>query len=119
MGIDFKRATIRIHRNTLNALEIPPYVQLMINPEKMIMCVVGVEKNNPSTHRVDLTQLEPNDQSFRLHSKPLTSQIHNLLDVDLNCSYRLLGKAVPNKKVALFSLKTMQKVEVGEIRNEE
>ncbi len=111
ISVDLKKYRLRIHRNTLNALSVPQYVQLMINPEEMVIAIWGTDKALAESHKVNLSQLNA-DNSYELYSKMLMSELCTIVpDLDKGKSYRLYGKKVAGENVALFPMTSIQIME--------
>lgn len=76
--IDSKNNRIRIHRNTLHLLGDPEYIQLLVNPERLMIAVLSSQKLKTAnvnsvllsyqhflSHFFSRRHIELNEQSFR------------------------------------------------------
>ncbi len=111
--IDPKKNRIRVYKTTLNALGTPPYVQLLVNPTQKLVALLAVEKSNGAnqTHKIDWND-STLENSFEIYSKPLIKNIFKILDgLDDTFSYRITGKIIPDKKIAIFALNTTTRIE--------
>lgn len=114
ISIDLKKYRLRIHRSTLNALSVPQYVQLMINPEEMVIAIWGTDKAIAESHKVNLSQLNMYN-SYELYSKMLMSELRAIVpNLDKGKSYRLYGRKVAGENVALFPMTSIQVIEKRE-----
>ncbi|MBR2883597.1 MAG: hypothetical protein IKB93_02285 [Clostridia bacterium] len=111
ISVDLKKYRLRIHRNTLNALSVPKYVQLMINPEEMSLAICGTDKALAESHKVSLSQLNA-EISYELYSKKLMTELCAIVpNLDKGKSYRLYGRKIAGEKVALFPMTSIQAIE--------
>ena len=114
ISIDLKKFRLRIHKTTLGLLGIPKYVQLLVNPINMQVAIRGIDNKLRDAHRVNLSAIQ-SDNSYELYSKSLIQQLCILVpELDFNYTYRLIGKIIESENMAVFSLKTLKKVETLE-----
>ena len=112
ISIDLKKYRIRIHRCTLAILENPPFVQLLVNPDSMLIAVRGIDQKVLDAYKVK----EPTnkDHCNELYSKALVTKLRMLLPEMIEGeTYRFTGSVVQDKKIALFPMTSLQKVEIG------
>ena len=118
ISIDLKKYRLRIHKTTLGLLGIPKYVQLLVNPVNMQVAIRGIDNKLLDAHRVNLSAIQ-SDNSYELYSKSFIQQLCILVpELDFNCTYRLIGQIIESENIALFSLKTLKKVEAMEDNHE-
>ncbi len=111
ISMDFKKHRLRIHKTTLGFLGIPKYVQILVDPINMQVAIRGIDNKLRDAHRVNLSVLQ-HDNSYELYSKSLFQQLCVLLpNLDFNYTYRMSGRIIESENIALFSLKSLKKVE--------
>ena len=116
ISVDLKKHRLRIHRNTLNALYIPKFVQLMINPTDMVIAIIGTEKALPESHKVNLSQLGA-DNSYELYSKTLMNELRALVpNLDSGNSYRFYGRKISGENIVLFPMTSIQSIDKSEVK---
>lgn len=109
ISLDFKKSRIRIYKQTLGYMGNPAYVHLLIDPKERQIGLISSKVRTPDAHKVDLEKLGP-DNSFELYSKYLFMNIQDLHpSIDKHYSYRLTGKMISNRSLAVFPLQTMQR----------
>ena len=114
ISIDMKKSRIRIHRATLHILGDPKYVQILVNPEKMNVAIKSVENYLPGdqTHTV-YKRVLLSDNSYEIYSKSFVKKLYDVVgDLDTRHSYRMSGRLMPAHKAAVFSMKTLKKIDV-------
>ena len=112
LSIDMKKNRIRFHKSMLHLLHDPPYIQLLINPDTMLVAVRALSKASPGdqSHRVPKKSLL-SDNSVEIYSMSLVSRIADTLGIDdMASTYRLEGKLLPNESAAVFDLHTVIQV---------
>ncbi len=111
--IDPKKNRIRVYKSTLNALDKPPYIQFLVNPTQKLVALLALEEANSSNQlqKIDWTD-STLENSFEIYSKPLVQNIFEILDgLDDTFAYRITGKIIPDKKIAIFALNTTTRIE--------
>lgn len=110
ISVDLKKYRLRIHRNTLNALSVPQYVQLMINPKEMCLAICGTDKALAETHKVSLSQLNA-EISYEIYSKKLMTELCTIVpNLDKGKSYRLYGRKIVGTNVVLFPMTSIHAI---------
>ncbi len=51
--IDQNKYCIRIHKNTLHMIGDPKFIQLLINPEKLLILIRAANRSDQMTHGLD------------------------------------------------------------------
>lgn len=74
--IDSKNNRIRIHRNTLHLLGDPEYIQLLVNPERLMIAVLSSQKLK--TANVIRWDRIAENRSCELYSKILIRQLGSI-----------------------------------------
>lgn len=114
MSVDIKKCRIRLHKPMLAQLGNPQYIQILINPEKMVLAIRSVEGKSAGdhTHRLKY-KFKDSDQCIELYSESLVTKLYALIDrMDEKCTYRLEGEVNQAQKVAFFSLSNVKKSDV-------
>ena len=112
MTIDLKRNRFRIHKATLKKLGNPRYIQFLINPEELIIAILGSERPlaGGTANKVNIIQVPR--QSVEFYSNALLEGIVNMIGLpDFRYSYRLSGEVDAVNRVAYFSMSTLKKIE--------
>lgn len=109
LSIDMKKNRIRIHRNTLNLLGSPKYIQLLVNPAKELMVVMPGLKNDPLAHPVREHQITDNN-CYELSSKELIKSLREIngLFEDKNL-YKLCGHYFEKHNLAQFYMRDIER----------
>ena len=112
MAVDTKKYGIRIHKALFRQLGEPRHIQLLVNPVEGIVAIQTVEKemSGGQSHRIIGKRMQ-SESSYEIYSRPF---IRKLREVEPNiedvCAYRLSGSIIPSLKTAVFSLKTLQRM---------
>lgn len=113
MAVDTKKYGIRIHKALFRQLGEPRYIQLLVNPDDGVVAIQTVEKeiSGGQTHRIAEKRMQ-SENSYEIYSRPF---IRKLCEVEPRFedggAYRLAGNIIPSLKVAVFSLKTLQRMD--------
>ena len=112
ISIDMKKHRIRIHKATLHLLGDPKYIQILFNPDDMLVGLQCLETAVPGdlAERVSLGKIRP-DCCFEMYSKSLITNIQSVVGLEDGCSYRLIGHVIASEHIAVFSMKTIQKLD--------
>ncbi len=98
----------------LHLLDEPRFIQLLVNPNNKYVAIRGVKVATPGdqTEKIRPKSMMA-DNSYELYSKTFVSKLCEVAGgLDSNYSYRLTGSIVPSHNMALFSLKTLKRIEV-------
>lgn len=112
MNIDVERRRIRVNKNVIDALGNPPYIQFLINTEKCKFAIRSVEKelSNSQTMRIN-PRGETKSKRYEFSSLTLINKLLNAMGVkDATGSYQLMGEAIPNENIILFSFDNIRKI---------
>lgn len=105
--IDLKKYRIRIHKLTLHMLGDPKFIQLLINPEDLILAIRAADCSESMTHRIVLKNFV-GKPSYELTSMPLIKKLQSVCaNWNAGESYRLNGEMVPSQNMALFDLQNV------------
>ena len=110
---DTKKARIRIQKSTLKALGLPNYIQLLVNPEHKQVAILGLNEEKPDnqTHRIRKGLLAY-EAYYEIYSSTFIELLGGLIpNLSSNSSYRLYGSIKPERRLALYSLQSIEKVE--------
>lgn len=113
LSIDLKKYRIRIHKSTLRLLGDPQYIQLLVNPESMAVAIRSATSafNNDQTHKISQKQVQ-SDNSVELYSRPFITRLCTVADgLDNGLTYHMHGEVLPSQNLAVFSLKTLQRID--------
>ena len=117
MSIDLKKFRIRIYKASLHLLGDPKYIQVLVNPDELIVAVRAVEQElaGDQTYRVNQHQLH-SDNSVEIYSRFFIKRLCSLVDgLDAGYSYRLSGIVAPTEKMLVYSLKTIKRIDGREV----
>ena len=116
MALDMKKNRIRIHKPVLHMLGDPTLIQLLFDPENMVVAIICPDNEVPGGQ-----ELRVNPKNFKgencveFHSKMFLKKLRavhgNLND---NCTYRLTGQIIPELRAARFPMSTIQRFECEE-----
>lgn len=69
LSVDLKKNRIRIHKASLHQMGDPPYIQLLVNPERMEVAIRGVNYDAPQVqaHKVSQSKML-SDFSYEIYS---------------------------------------------------
>lgn len=113
IAVDTKRYGIRIHKALFRQLGEPKYIQLLVNPYEGIMAIQTVEQelSGDQTHRIVEKRMS-SEKSYEIYSKSFIRKLREVEPrIEDGSTYRLWGNLIPSLKVAVFSLKTLQRTE--------
>lgn len=113
LTIDMKQNRLRIYKSVLHQLGDPKYIQLLVNPEEMVVALrcVDVTSKGDQTHKLKMTTNNCVEISSMVFIRKLVEIAGGL---DPAYSYRLSGSVVPDKRLAVFSLKSITRIEKQE-----
>ena len=113
ISIDLRRYGIRLHRSALRNLGDPKYIQLLVNPVDGIVAIRTAERSlsGDQVHRI-IEKRWQSDSGYEIYSKSFVLKLSDIAGgLDDGYSYRLQGQTIPAEKIAVFPLRTLQKVE--------
>jgi len=113
MAVDLKRRKIRIHKMTIHLLGDPKYIQLLVDPEGMTVGVRAVDSSvsGDQAHRLNQT-IMASGHSYEISSTLFMRKLREVVpEIEENCSYRFTGRVLEKQRAAVFSLKTMTRIE--------
>lgn len=113
MAVDTKKYGIRIHKVLFRQLGEPRHIQLLVNPDEGVVAIRTVEKEMSSgqTHRIIEKRMQ-SESSYEIYSRLFIRKLREVEpNIEDGCSYRLSGSIIPPLKTAVFSLRTMQRMD--------
>lgn len=116
LAVDTKKYGIRIHKALFRQLGSPSQIQLLVNPEAKLVAIQPVEKGTPGKqgHRIVASRMQ-SERSYELYSRLFVQRLRVLApEREDGCAYRLHGSVISSKRVAVFPLETLQRVDKQE-----
>lgn len=116
LSIDLKKYRIRLYKSALHQIGDPKYIQLLVNPFRMAVAVRAVESDGAEAqaHKVS-SRLMSSSNSVEIYSRAFVEKLCAVIGgLDPKYTYLLSGTVLPEKKLAVFSLKTIRKHIEGE-----
>lgn len=116
MALDMRRNRIRIHKPTIHLLGDPTLLQLLFDPEDMVVAIVcrDTEVSGGQEVRINPRGLKSRN-CFEFCSSMFLRKLREVHGgLDANASYRLTGKIIPELRAARFPMSTIQKIENDE-----
>ena len=114
---DFKKSRIRIHKNTLHALDNPAYVLLLINPIDRLIAVKANDGTDARAHRVGMRASK--NKSFEIYSMALLDKLRLCSEWDEKQSYRILGNRIEEQDLVQFKINESVKYVNGRDESDE
>lgn len=114
ISIDLKKYRIRVHKESLHLIGDPAYIQFLVSVDKSMLAIRGVDSDSSglAAIRVNLPNLRP-DFSYEIYSTSLVDKLAKAFGCfEPNCTYRLTGKVLVEERAVVFSVSTLQKVDV-------
>ena len=98
--LDMKKQRIRIHKKTLELLNNPEYVLILVNPHKSAIAVCPTD-----SEQKDSLKISYDDSDCEYYSKELMTQLSKLrLFTDQSYTYRIKGNVLNNGRIAIFDM---------------
>ena len=113
MAVDTKKYGIRIHKVLFRQLGEPRYIQLLVNPVEGIVAIQTVEKelSGGQSHHIVEKRMQ-SESSYEIYSRPFIQKLREVEpNIEDGCAYRLSGSIIPPMKTAVFSLRTLQRMD--------
>lgn len=116
MVLDMKRKRIRIHKPAIHMLGDPRLIQLLFDPEDMVVAIVCPDAEVPGGQEVRINPRGLKSRNcFEFCSSMFLRKLREVHgDLDANSSYKLTGKIIPEMRAARFPMSTIQKIEGDE-----
>lgn len=113
MAVDTKKYGIRIHKVLFRQLGEPRHIQLLVNPDEGVVAIRTVEEemSGGQTHRIIEKRMK-SESSYEIYSRLFIRKLREVEpNIEDGCSYRLSGSIISPLKTAVFSLRTMQRMD--------
>lgn len=113
MAFDPKKNRFRIHKTTIHMMGDPKYIHLLVNPEKKTVAIVAAEEGaaGKDAYRIKPQILE-SDNSYEIYSRIFLVELFKIVGgLSPERSYRVTGKVISSKKIAVYSLDTITPIE--------
>ncbi len=110
ISIDVKKYRIRVFKSALHQIGTPEFIQLLVNPEDMMVAIRAVDKEhtNDQTHKVGKKM---HNRNVEFYSHAFIERLCSICgDLERGSTYRLTGRVYPEQRALLFPLKTIRKV---------
>ena len=116
MALDMKKNRIRIHKPTIHMLGNPTLIQLLFDPDAMVVAIICPESEVPGGQEIRVNPKNfKGENAVEFYSKLFLKKLRTVHGhLDDNCTYRLTGTIIPDLRAARFPMSTMQKVECEE-----
>lgn len=117
ISIDLKKYRIRVHKGMLHLLGNPGYIQLLVNPDKMMVVIRSLdhELSGDLSHKVNPKRMQ-SDNSVEIYSRSFVSRLRSVMgDVAEGWSYRIAGTVFPSQRIAVFYLKDIKQITQDEV----
>lgn len=113
MSIDLKKNRLRVHRQTMNLLGSPSFVQLLFSPKQGAIVILKCEKQTPQGQEIPVVLDKPGPSgTFDIYCKELISRIrHEFGGLDQPGLYHLRGYSVHDETGVCFPLSTLNRTE--------
>jgi len=117
--IDPKKRRIRIFKSVLHLLGNPKYIQLLVNPRGQCVAIRALEEATPADQAEKVKPYSMlADCSYELYSKAFVEKLCEVVGkLDLTYSYRMTGKINATHHMAVFSMKTLTRLDGKEDEN--
>ena len=110
--LDLKKKRIRIHKHTLQQLNNPQYIQLLVNPSDKIVAIKSANQalSSDSVHKISGHTMKSSN-SIEIYSSFFIDQLLKAAEVIPSSSLlRLTGAVYKSEKAAVFPLNTLEQV---------
>lgn len=113
ISIDNKKHRIRIHKSMIHLLGDPMYIQLLIDPESMMVAIKALDRRSSGdqTHRINRKALN-SDNSVEIYSMTFIKKLNSVAGILYDESlYHMPGVVICPEKIAVFSMKNLTKAQ--------
>ena len=114
IALDMKKSRIRIHKPTVHMLGDPKLIQLLFDPEDMVVAIVCPEAEVPGGQeiRINPKYFRRGENDVEVYSRMFLKKLREVHgELDASCTYRLTGRIYPEMRAARFPLSSIQRVE--------
>lgn len=112
IAIDLKKYRLRIYKSTLHVLSDPMSIQILVNPEKMHLVIVPIEKKQPGDQTLTIgVNLNRSGASCEIYSMSFLSKLCDMTaKMEHGHSYLLKGEVIPSQRIASFDLSSPEEI---------
>ena len=113
ISLDLKKYRIRMHKSMLHLLGDPLFIQLLIDPDRLVVGIKAVDRfsSGDQTHKVSRKTLKSGN-SVEIYSRYFISKLNEVVGIlDDGNLYHMDGMVIPSERVAVFSMKSLKKAE--------
>lgn len=110
ISLDLKKFRIRVFKSALHQIGDPEFIQLLVNPDEMVVAIRAVDKEhtNDQTHKVGKKM---NFKNVEFYSRAFFDRLCTICgEMERGSTYRLYGRVYPEQRTLLFSLRTIKRV---------
>lgn len=109
--IDLKKYRIRLHKKALQAIGMPPYVLLLVNPTERTLVIQSTNHTDRKGHHLSWAAAK-NKSSFEIYSRELICKLRELCgEWKEDCSYRMYGQTAGNGSALIFNMDSFMRME--------
>ncbi len=102
--IDIKRSRVRIHKQTLYMLGMPDYIELLVNPDRLLIAIRASKLRTSIAHKINWNKL-CSKNSFEIFSKCFIMRLTEICaSINSERSYRLIGNYCSCENIVYFDL---------------
>ena len=117
IALDMKKSRIRIHKPTIHMLGDLKLIQLLFDPDTMVVAIVCPENEVPGGQEIHINPkyFKRGQNDVEVYSKMFLRKLRSIHGgLRDNCTYRLTGRIFPELRAARFPMSTIQRVECDE-----
>lgn len=110
--VDLAKDRIRIYRSTINALQNPTHIMLIVNPIEKTIGIIHGKEGDLGVHKVKIA----GKSCYELYSRPLTQKFRQVCPGWIDTGkYKLTGKVIPGELVAEFNMLDAEFTGIGKV----
>ena len=102
--LDFRHGRIRLNYISLDFLELPDYIRLLINPQDQRLCVQVSDPKDPRSHRIS-SQRQRKPVYYEFNSRQLLRQLNWCGFSSMDRNYKIPGVLMKDQRMLVFELK--------------
>ena len=102
--LDFRHGRIRLNYISLDFLELPDYIRLLINPEDQRLCIQVSNPDDPRSHRIS-SQQQKKPVYYEFNSRQLLRQLNWCGFSGMDRNYKIPGMLMKDQQMLVFELK--------------
>lgn len=110
--VDLAKDRIRMHRSTINALQNPTHIMLIVNPIDRTIGIMHGKEGDLGVHKVKSV----GRNCYELYSRPLTQKFRQVCPEWIDTGkYKMVGKIVSGQLVAEFDMCQAEFTGIGKV----